>query len=129
VRSVRITNDTRGVELAAAAMLADTRWTRLRGLLARPRLRPGEGIVITPSHGVHTYGMRYAIDVVLTDREGRVTGLYPGLEPGRHTRLHREAAHAVELAAGTIVASRTRCGDRIRMSSCSGERGRVRGDE
>lgn len=131
-----MTNRTRDVELAPRARVADTRWTRLRGLLGRARLRPGQGLVISPSRGVHTWGMGYPIDVALVDSDGRVAAVYPGLEPWSRTRMHGDAELAVELPEGTIGASGTRPGDRIEIdvvASDDGEEGaddgrRVRGE-
>lgn len=112
--TVRVIDRTRGdAVLARRARLADTHWTRLRGLLGRPRLEPGEGLVVSPSRGVHTWGMRYPIDVALADGEGRVVALYPGLGPWRRTRVHRAAALAVELPEGTLWRTGTRVGHRL----------------
>lgn len=112
-------NRTRDVELAPEARVAATRWTRLRGLLGRPRLEAGEGLVIEPSRGIHTWGMGYPIDVVLTADDGRVVALYRELEPWRRTRVHGDAARAVELPAGTLEATGTRPTDRIEVASAA----------
>lgn len=111
----RVTNRSRGVDLARDARVADTRWTRLRGLLGRPRLRPGEGLVISPSRGVHMWGMRHAIDVAFADGEGRVVALYLGLRPWSRTRMHRDAVRAIELPEGTLARTGTVPGDRLEI--------------
>lgn len=111
---VRVENGERDAELGDRIAVADGWWSRLRGLLGRPPLEPGEGLLIAPSKGVHMYGMRYAIDVLLLDRERRVLATYPGLAPGRRTPLHRRARYALELPEGTIEASGTREGDVLR---------------
>lgn len=113
MKAARVTNRTRDVELAGRARVADTRWTRLRGLLGRPRLRPGQGLVISPSRGVHTWGMRYPIDVALVGGDGRVAAVFPGLEPWSHTGMHDDVELAVELPEGTVEASGTQAGDRV----------------
>lgn len=115
MRAARVTNRTRDVELADRARIADTRWARLRGLLGRPRLRPGQGLVISPSRGVHTWGMSYPIDVALVGDHGRVAAVYPGLEPWSHTGMHDHVELAVELPEGTVEASGTRAGDRVEV--------------
>lgn len=108
-------NRTREADLARRAWVADSHWTRLRGLLGRPRLRGGEGLLLMPSRGVHTWGMRYPIDVVFVNEEGRVLALYPELEPWRRTRVHREATRAYEFPGGTIESAHTRPGDRLEL--------------
>ncbi len=71
----------------------------------------GEGLLITPSSGVHMYGMKYALDVLLFDAEGRVVALYPGLAPGKRTKVHRGARFALEVPVGVIERSETEEGD------------------
>lgn len=72
---------------------------RMRGLLWRPALAPGQGLLIAPCNSVHTFGMRYAIDVVFLDREGRVLKVYPALKPLRMA-MARGARQVIEMAAG-----------------------------
>ncbi len=72
---------------------------RMRGLLGRPALQPGEGLLIAPCNAVHTVGMRYAIDVVFMDAEGRVLNVRPALRPLRMAHAFR-ARQVLELAAG-----------------------------
>jgi uncharacterized membrane protein (UPF0127 family) len=115
MKAARVTNRTRDVELADRARIADTRWTRLRGLLGRPRLRRGQGLVISPSRGVHTWGMSHPIDVVLVGGNGLVAAVYPGLEPWSHTGMHDDVELAVELPEGTVEASGTQAGDRVEI--------------
>lgn len=73
--------------------------TRLLGLLARPRLKPGEALYLAPCASVHTVFMRYSIDVAFVDREGRVLKLVKDLRPFRAAGCWR-AHGAVEFAAG-----------------------------
>lgn len=61
--------------------------------------------------------MRYPIDVVMTDEDGRVIAVYPGLEPWTRTRVHRDAARVFEFPEGTIEAADTRLGDRLEAVS------------
>ncbi len=83
---------------------ARTLWHRLRGLIGRPRLSPGEGMLITPCNSVHTVGMGYALDVVFLDRDGRVLKLVSHLRPLRFAG-RRGARHALELPAGAAAAA------------------------
>jgi uncharacterized membrane protein (UPF0127 family) len=108
VRHVCVTNRTRDRSLGDRIGLADGYWTRLRGLLGRPEPGEGEGLLIAPSSGVHMYGMKYALDVLLLDPEGRVVKLYPELPPGKRTKVHREARFALEVPVGTIDRTETR---------------------
>lgn len=102
-----------GVLMAANLEIAATRRARRRGLMGRDALAPGCGLWIVPSRGVHTCGMRFAIDVVALDARGVVVDLVTDLRPWR-VRLPRPGTLGVlELPAGTVMASRTRLGHRI----------------
>jgi uncharacterized membrane protein (UPF0127 family) len=104
-------NSTRGTELAGRVLVADRWWERLRGLIGQPPLPAGDGVLLDPCKSVHTWGMRYPIDVVFLDAEDRVVALYPALPPRRVTRLHRGARAALELPADTLGPTGTRPGD------------------
>jgi uncharacterized membrane protein (UPF0127 family) len=86
-------------------------WDRGLGLLARPELRPGEGLWLDPCGGIHTWGMRYAIDVLFLDRELRVLRVSRNLRPWRLGLAPRGTRSTLELPAGG--AARVREGDRL----------------
>ena len=103
-------NDRTHRAVALDVDLATTRAERRRGLLGRDNLRPGEGLLLTPCMAVHTVCMRFAIDVVFIDRDGRVVRVVSHVRPWRMTVSFR--AHAViELAAGTAAAHGITVGD------------------
>jgi uncharacterized membrane protein (UPF0127 family) len=81
---------------------AHTHWTRLRGLLGTRRLEDGEGLWIKPSNQVHMFGMRYPIDVVFLDDDGRVLRVVHALQPNRISPRVKGATSALELPAGTL---------------------------
>jgi uncharacterized protein len=112
MRVVRAANR-RGPLLGDRIAVADRWWPRFRGLLGRPGLEPGEGLLLEPCRAVHMLGMRFPLDVAFLDREGTVVAAYPNLSPGARTGWHRGAMRALELPAGTLAASGTREGDQI----------------
>jgi len=77
-------------------------WTRLRGLLGRRPLRHGEGLLIEPCGSVHTFGMRYALDLVFLDRADRVVDVCAGLAPMRVRASRAKARKTLELPAGSL---------------------------
>ena len=91
--------------------LADRWWPQLKGLIGRPGLEEGEGLLITSSQGVHMWWMKFPLDVAMLDREGRVVALYRDLQPGKRTRMHWDAHYALELPVGAIDESETEEGD------------------
>ncbi|HUP01715.1 MAG TPA: DUF192 domain-containing protein [Gemmatimonadota bacterium] len=108
---VRVWNETRKRDLGGRIGHADRWWPRLRGLIGRPPLEPGQGLLIDPCRGVHMYGMRIALDVAFVDGDGAVVALYPELRPGARTRHHSKARRAIELPAGTLAETGTALGD------------------
>jgi len=76
--------------------------TRALGLLVGTPLGAAEGLLIAPCSSIHTFGMRYAIDVVFVDRQGRVLRVCPEVHAGR-MRIARSARGVLELRAGTAA--------------------------
>ena len=113
MKRVRVVNERTASPLAEGADVAERWWPRLRGLLGRSPLAPGEGLLLRPCRAVHTWGMRYSIDVAFLDAGSRVIASYPLLAPGGRTRWHATADAALELPAGVLVSSDTREGDAI----------------
>ena len=102
--------------------VAATRAARAVGLLSRTGLEPGEALWIVPSRGVHTWGMRFTIDVLALDEEGNVIDCVSNLRPWRVRLPRRGTAGVLELPAGTLAASRTDMGHRI-VLELSGQEG------
>ncbi len=82
---------------------ADTFLQRLVGLLAHASLGPDEGLWIEPCNSVHTFFMRFPIDVAFVDGEGVVLRRLDCLKPWRMTAIHSGARACVELPAGTLA--------------------------
>lgn len=74
---------------------------RLRGLLGSPPPGPGEALLIRPCSSVHTFFMRYAIDLIFLDRDWRVAKTVPSLKPWRMAACPA-AAMVLELAEGGL---------------------------
>lgn len=108
-------NRTRQAYLATNLLLADTHWSRLRGLMATDarEFQNGSGLWIVPCRGVHTFGMRFAIDVVYLNAEQQVVYVRENLRPWRMAPIRLAAASVVELPPGTIEKTQTGVGDVI----------------
>ena len=113
---MKAVNHTSGKVLADDLVLASTLLRRMKGLLGRKALLNGEGLWIKPCNGVHTFGMRFPIDVVFLDRELRVIAVTQSLQPNRLTRLYRNAASVLELPSGTAELTATVTGDIISIA-------------
>ncbi len=113
IREFTVKNNTRGSTLGHRIRVADTSLTRLFGLLSKSGLNAGEGLWIQPSSGVHTFFMRFAIDVVGLDRNKQVIRLWPNLVPYRVTSVSTKLRSVIELPTGQISASVTKLGDTL----------------
>ncbi|WP_341503846.1 DUF192 domain-containing protein [Gallaecimonas sp. GXIMD4217] len=91
---------------------ADRPWTRARGLLGRPRLEEGQGMLILPCNSVHSWWMGYPLDLVYLDGGGRVVKLVEGLKPWRFSAC-RQARAVLELAPGAIGKHALQVGDEL----------------
>lgn len=109
-------NRTRGETVASNVRLADTPRSRRIGLLQHETLAPGEGLWIYPTQAIHTFGMRFPIDVAFLDRRLKVKRVYHQLAPFRLTRLVWGAQSVLELASGSLAGTGTAVGDELQFS-------------
>jgi uncharacterized protein len=104
-------NETRQCFLSLNVGLADTHFTRLRGLLGRMKLHRDDGLWVAPCQGIHTIGLRFPIDVVYLDARNRVIHLIEHCRPFRIAPIRVRAKSVLELPTRTIFASGTQLGD------------------
>jgi len=93
-------------------VVADTALRRLRGLLGRRELSPGDGIVLRPGWSIHTAFMLFPIDVAFVDADQVVVKIVKNLKPFRAS-VCRGARDVVELAAGEAERRGLEPGDRL----------------
>jgi len=105
-----------GSVVCERAVVADRPLRRMRGLLGRGVLAPGEGMLLTPAPSIHTAFMRFSLDVVFADRGLRVVKVVPNLGPWRVASA-RHARYALELAAGEAARRGIRSGDQLAIVS------------
>ena len=115
---VKITNLSRGTVVLDRAVVAATIFTRMKGLLGRASLSPGEGLLLKPANSIHTIGMKFAIDIAFVDRRGIVRRIIEAMPPGRLSPLIFGSACVIEAAAGEFKKSGTVAGDRLHIESC-----------
>jgi uncharacterized membrane protein (UPF0127 family) len=115
---IQVLNLTRNLELADRAEVADTSAKRRTGLLKHTGLEPGEGLWIVPCESVHSFFMKFTIDVLYLDRKHRVKKIRPQMAPWRISGCL--TAHSVlELPAGTITRTGTERGDQLEIKNLS----------
>lgn len=112
----RITDRTAGTVIADRALVASTVRERTRGLLGRDGMADGEALVIPDCRQVHTFFMRFQIDVIFLDAQGIVL-LTRSLAPNRISPLVWKAKTVVETPAGTLKRTGVREGDMLSIDS------------
>jgi uncharacterized membrane protein (UPF0127 family) len=101
-----------GKTLADDLIAAFDSQSRRTGLLRHERFPEGSAMLIAPSNAVHTFFMRFPIDIAFVTREGRVVKTYVALPPWRIAAAFRAYA-VVELPTGTLARSDTNAGDTL----------------
>lgn len=110
-----------GAVIATRVAVASTDAERAVGLLGRRALGDDEGLWIAPCRGVHTWFMRFPIDLVALDAEGVVVDRVSALGPWRIRLPRRRTMGVLELAVGALDRSGTRTGDRVVLERAAGD--------
>ncbi len=108
---MRIVNQTKRTVLAESVVIADTPFKRIKGLLGRKDFKEGEALIIKPCNSIHTFFMRFPIDVLFVAQDNRIIKAISYLGPFRLTSIYFNASFAIELPAGTIQSTSTQQGD------------------
>ncbi len=112
---MNVINATTGKKIASRLIAAESVFSRMKGLLGKKSLEIGEGLLIRPCKGVHTFGMKFPIDVIVLDNDNYVIAVSDSLAPNRLTPLYRRAASVLELPAGTLASTTTSVGDKLEI--------------
>jgi uncharacterized protein len=116
---VLVRNQTRNTVLGESIDVADTSEKRRVGLLRHTGLNAGEGLWIKPCESVHTFFMKFAIDLIYIDKAHKVRKVRSAVPPWRLSACL--TAHSIlELPPGTIERTATQAGDELAIEK-SGE--------
>ena len=108
-----ITNLTRKSTIASKEEVARNPWQRMKGLLGREGLGPGQALLISRCQSIHMVFMKFPIDVIFCDGQNKVVGLCSKIQPFCFSPIFLKASYAIELPAGSIVDSKTEMGDQL----------------
>ena len=101
-----------GDVLATEVELANTYWTRLKGLMFRKKMAKESVLILDPCPQIHTCFMRFNLDAVFCDKNGIVLYVVENMKPWRFSRFVRGAKYTLEFTSGSL-AGRVQKGDRI----------------
>ncbi|MHB1484099.1 MAG: DUF192 domain-containing protein [Saccharofermentanales bacterium] len=106
-----------GNEIAGTIRVADSFFTRLKGLLFTDEIGDDEGLLIIPCNQVHTIGMKFDIDVVFLSQSGEVLFIEPVMVPGKMSPIVKGSKKVLELKAGTAKLKDVRMGGTIEFEA------------
>ena len=94
--------------------VAESFFSRLIGLMFKEKMDGFDGLLIKKCNSIHTFFMRYPLDILFLDKEMKVVRVYRNLLPWRMTRVVWKAVQVLELKAGTLP-SDIKIGDRLEV--------------
>ncbi len=115
--AVYVYNQTRDTFVATEVTVANTYLRRLVGLLGKTKrwARPGRGLWIIPSHGIHTVGMLFPIDLIFLDQTKQVVHIEEHVRPFSISKISMRANSVLELPTHTVFRTGTCVGDRLEI--------------
>lgn len=116
---MRIYNVTRQTIVAQEYCTASTFFTRFMGLMGKKELPDKKALVIKPCNSIHTFFMRFPIDVLFVDRNNRITHVIESIKPWKVSKVVWNSSHVIELPPGTVKLSKTQIGDTISLDRSS----------
>jgi uncharacterized membrane protein (UPF0127 family) len=114
-----ITNINNKEILADQCYHANTFLTRLKGLLGKKQMAPGEGLLISPCSSVHTLGMKIDIDVIFLSADHEILHIIERMRPGKLSPIIKKSHSVLELPAGQIRRTNTHVGHYLNVSQVS----------
>lgn len=102
-----------GQTVASKVRIAANIFQRFKGLLGTSSLSNEEGLWIPKCQGIHTFGMRYSLDIVFLDHRFHILKIIEDMKPGRMSDVRLDACGVLELPAGKVKKSRLHVGDQL----------------
>ena len=99
---MKLYNSTQNRLIADDIKIAQNFFTRSVGLIFKKSLLENEGLIIKPCFSVHTFFMRFKIDILFVNKQNKIIALYENVKPWRILPLHFKSYYVIELPAGSI---------------------------
>jgi uncharacterized membrane protein (UPF0127 family) len=115
-----LVNATKKTVISDNCHFANTVLKRMVGLLNRGKLEKGEGLLLDRCHGIHTFGMRFSIDVLFLDKDFCVIRAVKALPPLR-TCIVKKSVYVLEVPVGALDASHTVEGDQVQIRTANND--------
>ncbi|HNW39399.1 MAG TPA: DUF192 domain-containing protein [Candidatus Omnitrophota bacterium] len=112
---MRLINQTKNTILAEDVLVAGTPFKRIKGLLGKKVFLPDQAIILAPCNSIHTFFMRFAIDVIFVDNDYKVIKVLTRFNPNRFSSICWNSSITIELPAGKLVATNTQVQDQLKL--------------
>ncbi|MBC7712376.1 MAG: DUF192 domain-containing protein [Rhizobacter sp.] len=83
-------------------ILATNTLSRMKGLMFSEELPDCDGFLIKPGNSIHTFFMRYPLDIVFFDKNFKIVKVLYNVNPWRMTRIYFSSRQVLEMKAGTL---------------------------
>ncbi len=110
-------NQTKNKNLSSNLNIANTLWSRTKGLLGKKKLKSEEMLWILRCNSIHTFFMKFPIDCVFLDKQLLVCGLRENVLPWRLILPLLKAHSVIEMEAGKINSLNIKVGDQLNVGS------------
>lgn len=111
-----VVKDQQGQTIVDNLRIADTFFTRFKGLMGTKGLKEGEGLLIKPCNGIHMFWMTYSLDIIFLNDVCRVIRLIEGIKPWKVSPTVKDSHMILELPTGTIEKFNIEVGNTIYIS-------------
>ncbi|MDO8488677.1 MAG: DUF192 domain-containing protein [Candidatus Omnitrophota bacterium] len=112
---MRLINQTKNTILAEDVFIANTLFKRIKGLLGKKVFLPNQAIILDPCNSIHTFFMRFSIDVIFVDKDYKVIKIIPQLNPNKISRIYWHASRVIELPSGMLNLTHTQAEDQLQL--------------
>lgn len=115
MKRYKILNSSNNTILLEDASLADSYFTRLKGLLGKSNIKDDEGLIIKPCNSVHTIGMNFSIDIAFVDKNNIIIHIIKDMVPGKLSSIVRKSFYVIEAKGGSFE-GKVNIGDQVNIS-------------
>ena len=112
--SMKLINRSTGEVILNEVNLADTFIRRFMGLMGKKELKSGTGLKIEPCSSIHTFNMRFPIDVIFLSKDHEVLKVIHGMKPGKVGSVVKSARYVIE-ANSDEFSNKVNIGDRLEL--------------
>lgn len=112
---MRLINQTKNTVLAEDVFIANTLFKRIKGLLGKKIFLPNQAIILDPCNSVHTFFMRFPIDVLFVDKNYKVIKIISQLNPNKVSPIYWHVSKVIELPSGMLNLTNTQLQDQLQF--------------